>query len=493
MWDSVDDAHKRREIRYGNNIAVLFRALLHCKKFYGSDNLWSAISRGFNTSHTIARVTADILADARRAQRSKPARDVSETARAADEWIDFVDNQGPHLRVLSDPEVYKVADDFFKTQEKTLLNAARVPVNMRHPLNSRREGDEDANSSPRLPPTPLLKFEDRDVADRNPLMRATRKRSTSPPPSDRSPKTRRFNHDVQVAPQTESGIPRQQDQAHRIPPSSPRRPSHPQATPRAPPPTSLTWSKGDSTPSGQTFLEQQSSALKARIAKLEGQLAAAESKLGSPVATGPPVKLEEDIGGLKKDMATVTNVIGSMMDSMHAIADNLNLLQNDISGLSTQQKELTAAIPSQTSNIDALLQPVQTIADNVNILTKEVSELKKQTLEQQAGHAAAAPESNSKLEGLVQEQTSRIDRLAREMASMQAHMTSSLPRQTPQSLRQAMAAAERDLAHHLTTVEEFYHQLGTRGGSRAAIEQTADFLATLQQSVQSAQMGQQGY
>ncbi|KAK4132727.1 hypothetical protein BT67DRAFT_435439 [Trichocladium antarcticum] len=475
MWDTLEDAHKRREIRYGNNIAVLFRALVHCRNFYGSDSLWSAISRGFNTSHTIARVTAEILTEARRVQRSKPANKVSETARAADEWIDFIDRQGPHGRVLSDPEVYKVADDFFRTQEKTLVNAARVPTS-RHlpPINARgprqRDPDEDTHSSPCPPPTPMLKFEDREAADRNPLLRTARKRSISPSHSERSPKSKRVNHQNHAPAQPDSGTHRQRDQGSRAPSSSPRLSGQ------------------------QSSSEDQRAALRARIAKLEGQLAAAQSNLQPPTVTAPiAVQSSEDMDGLKQDMATATNVIGSMMDSMHAIADNLNMLQGDIAGLSAQQKELTAAILSEShsSNIDTLLQPIQTIASSVSSLTKEVAELKKQTLERQAAGAPSAAEPNSKLEELVQEQTSRLDKLAREMAGMQAQMTSSLPRQAPQNLRQAVAAAERDLTYHLTTVEDFYRRLGARGGSRTAIEQTADLLTALQQGVHSAQIGQQ--
>lgn len=185
LWDSVDDASKRREIRYGNNIAVLFRTLLACKRFWGQDSLWAAVARGFNTSPTIVRVTADILTNARRAQRSKPAREVSETARAADDWIDFLDSVGPYQRVLSDPEVYKVADAFLKSQEKKLVNAARVPLGPANPryslhLNTRALTEEKKSPSPRLPPTPSAKPEPPgDASEKNPLLlRATaRKRS----------------------------------------------------------------------------------------------------------------------------------------------------------------------------------------------------------------------------------------------------------------------------------------------------------------------------
>jgi hypothetical protein len=130
LWDDIDDASKKREIRYGNNICVLFRVLLHCKTFYNHSSLWSAIGKGFNTSPTVVRQTAEILTEARRLQRDKPSKDVSETARAADDWIEFLDNRGLQpTRFPAEPAiVYKAAEEFFRSQEKKLLNAAHVPV-----------------------------------------------------------------------------------------------------------------------------------------------------------------------------------------------------------------------------------------------------------------------------------------------------------------------------------------------------------------------------
>ena len=440
--------------------------------------------------------TAEILTEARRAYRAKPAKDVSATARAADDWIAFLDSRPSHPRVLSDPEVYKVADAFFKTQDKAFLNEAGVPIkrDSRYPqIKTSHLPPRGLDDDSRLPPTPAsLTFESRDAADRNPLLRATRKRSASPPPRDRSPKSRRYAHDTQVPAKTEER-PEQPGYLHTKPPTSPRWSSHSNPLKPEPPSSALVRDTKDTNgpASSRPPHIEDSSALKARIKSLEAKLAAAESKLKTPATTTPPTQLGEDMGGLKKDMATVTNVISTMMDSMHTIVDSLNLLQDDISGLSRQQAELTAALPAQTGKADtsSLLQPIQDIAHSVKVLTDEVHALKQRT-----SLAPSPPQpANSALEALLQEQNSRIDKLTHEMASMQAQMVTSLPRQQPQTLRQAMDAAERELSHHMATIQRFYHQLdGTRGGNRAVTERTADCLAMLQQTVQTAKMWQQG-
>ncbi|KAK4148971.1 hypothetical protein C8A00DRAFT_19283 [Chaetomidium leptoderma] len=490
LWDSVDAPNLRREIRYGNNIYVLFRALLHCRSFYGQSALWAAISRGFNTSPTIARVTAEILTDARRAHRGRPARDVSDTARAADDWIDFLDSRESHPRMLSDAEVYKAADEFFKTQEKQHVNAARVPINGRPQLPSStrqppRGPTGDAGTSPRFPPSswPIKRESPGGLS-------STRKRSASPPAGDRAanaPATREApNMPAQLAPQ----------------------PSAPLKREEAP------------NTSNQAATDEIA-ALKARTARLEKELAEAKNKLSSAQAnaipsnglpakptptTAPPSQLREDMGGLKKDMASATNAIGTMMESMHDIVDSLNSLQDETSGLCTQQKDLTSNLAQQqpqTQTLDTILPHLQTLTTTVNRLLTEVSDLKKAThqqppspppQQQQQQEAADRP-----LETLLHAQNTRIDKLFREIAGMRMGMTSSpgqpqppqqqQQQQQPQTLRQAIAAAERDLKYHLGTVQELYHR---GGASQAVTERTADLLAMLSEGLRAAQAGQGG-
>ncbi|GAB1317767.1 hypothetical protein MFIFM68171_07977 [Madurella fahalii] len=490
--DSVEDHSKRREIRYGNNIAVLFRALLHLKRFYGQDGLWPAIGRGFNTSQTVARTTADILTEARRAQRGKPAKDVSDTARAVDDWIDFLDSQRAHPRAPSDPELFKAAAAFFDQQEKKWLNAARVPTSLRNllPINSSRAppGVDEPIPSPHLPSTPIKPESPADSIDRHRLLWSTHKRPASPP-SDPSPKSRRLNHDVNGQSRTGSDSQRQQDQPTE---SSSRRPST-AAQPALQPtqPRALAGREDASQPS-RPLTNEEVSALRARVANLENELRAARKKQ-SASTTDPPGQAGEDINELRKDMDTATNAIGTMMESMHDIVDGFTSLQESVSALSKQQSELATALP-QTGKLDALLHPIQALTDSVRYLREEVAELKKESAGRHAALPSLTTQHNAEVKSLLQEQNARIDKLVQDMAHMQAHMSSSLPRQAPQNLRQALAAVERENKVHLEVIQGFYHKLdGSHAASRMVTERTADLLATLQRSVHIAQKGQQGY
>jgi len=522
MWDSIDDIQKRREIRYGNNIYVLFRALLHLRRFWGQDSLWSAVAKGFNTSGSVVRATAEALTEARRAQRVKKSRDVSDTARAADEWIDFVDSQPKGLRVLSDPEVYKVAEAFFKEQEKKHLNAARVPTDPRRSQAhlaaqyiqaAQMKEDEEVSPplsprlfSPLLPPEPMstVKQEQREeVKGVNPP-RGPRKRAASPALLlERSPKQRKFSMDER-APPTGPAAERQRPVPQSYRPqydAEPRRASRQEDSGHV----ETSASRKSYSSSEDIIL------LKARIASLEKELAEAKEKANSQphshanatqaqqpasqavvVATKP---LDETVSSLQSDMATVTNVVGTMMESMHVIVDSLNLLRDDITGLSGQQKELASAVAGVTSaatkegsvaaitngvsdgrEIEKLLGPIQTLVEGLATLRQEVAELKKQPPSQQPPSGSTAT-----LEALLHQQTAHIAKLSTQVNALQSRMQAqqALFTTPPQTLRQAFALAQLDLKKHKTVIEGFYSSMG-HNASRHTMEQTANLLGAIQ-------------
>ncbi|KAK4121961.1 hypothetical protein N657DRAFT_647471 [Parathielavia appendiculata] len=535
MWDSIDDPSKRREVRYANNIYVLFRALLHCKNFFGQENLWAAIARGFNTSVATAKTTAEILSAARRAHRGKPQSTVSDTARAADDWIDFVDSLGPVPRMLSDSNVYKVANAFFDSQEKKHVNAGGVPVNGRPARQAPREPREEPGTPHGRPPSPYVKTEmPRDSASTHRQPFSSHKRSPSPL-HDRSPKMRRFDHDARQKARAEPERHGALDELPMIQPtqSPPRRlstskPAQPVPQPSAPakreeasnssslpakqiPPASapsgpsrrdsISYStlptkpaQALSRPSAPQSREEslnsaKTGALKGEVASLEKQLAEAKSKPSAAPVADIPSQLTEYMGELKSSMASATNAIEVMMESMHHTVDNLNSCKDEVSGLSTQQQELAATVLqlNKDTNIklDTILQSMQTLASTIDTLRNEVSQLKDQA--PPATGTQAESTNTSQLRTLFQEQNTRMENFFREVqASLQAQVKPSQPQ--PQTLRQAMAAAERDLARHMGTIETFYH----RGGvSRAVTEQTADVLAALSEGLRAAKAGQE--
>jgi ABC-type transporter Mla subunit MlaD len=207
--------------------------------------------------------------------------------------------------------------------------------------------------------------------------------------------------------------------------------------------------------------------------------------------------------GLQTSMATATNAISTIMESMHHVVDGLHSTQDEVAGLSTQTKDLATTVAQftgdTTQKLDAVLQALQTATTTIDALRKEVSDLKTQT--PPPAPAPAQPDNqvtnnttttHLEIEKMIQAQNARMEKFFRDVqASLQAQaqQQSSVPQQqqqAPQTLRQALAVAERDLKRHMGTVETFYH----RGGvSRAVTERTADFLAALEQSVRAAQAG----
>ncbi|KAL2151180.1 hypothetical protein VTH82DRAFT_6278 [Thermothelomyces myriococcoides] len=509
MWDLVDDPKTRREIRYGNNICVLFRALLHCKDFYGPDSFWIAISQGFKTNATVVRATAETLTKARREQQSKSTDGDSDTVRAVDMWINFLDEPGRRDRSRSNPNVYRVSEDFFKDQEKRHVDAARVFTNS-------PERSSDGGNTPVQSPT--IQLGDPWVPDghdyRSPPFR--RKRSTSPEESA-SPKRRHIGthtrRNIGKQPENHSTP----DRSPTVQPTrSPPKVNQPQIAQTIQPAELVQPARSmPPTPKEESLLQAPASpeaddpsVLRARIASLEKQLEEAKNRqknsesLSSPSL---PNQLEEDMATLKKEMGTTTNAVSTMMESMHDVVDHLHSLQGEISVLATEQKRLIEALSHCTGtinestknssfNLDAILRPLQKLESMVNGLWDEVSELqKRQATASSSSPAGQITGNDSKqIETILQSHTTRLDKLSQQMAALQQaqqqqqQQQHSSSRPQPQSLRQAIVAAEGDLRHHLATVEAFYNR---GGASRGLTDIAADLLVRLNDAVKVARAG----
>jgi DNA repair exonuclease SbcCD ATPase subunit len=176
-----------------------------------------------------------------------------------------------------------------------------------------------------------------------------------------------------------------------------------------------------------------------------------------------------------------------MMDSMHEVADNLNAIKDDITGLRTQQN-----VPKQdisADNLSSILHAIQSLSKNFSRLRQEVTNLKNQA-PPPAPPVVAKPDNE--LRELVLEQSSRISKLASEMTRMQSQLGApASSASAPQSLRQALAAAEHDIRQHLHTVQTFYHRSG-KNINRQSAEKTADLIIALEQGLHCAQGGLQG-
>ncbi|KAK3689553.1 hypothetical protein B0T22DRAFT_376881 [Podospora appendiculata] len=516
-----DDIAKQREIKYGNNIYVLFRALLHCSPHYGEDGFWHAIALGFSGGADKVQEMVSTLSRARRIQRTKPAGVPSETARAVDDWNSFVDSFKPIPRKFADPSLNSIAQQFYKNMERKVVNAARIPrgPSFSNKFNSYRPSEpeeEEAMSrrsplppsaTPTLPPPPLpltattLIKAEKDIDSNNwdRLLGPGRKRSLSPPPPGpmASPRSKRPRQSTGDWPP-----PGQQDSHQPSPGSTSSGRFQP------PRPREERYTDESSGPSHQLSMEENS-VLRRKVASLENKKAELEGQLkGAAVIR----ELEREISGFRSGLKSMDSIMGTIMDSMQAIAETLDILKEDVSGLKARQASSKSETVGEVSDLksqsaqppppcpgvndtQSFFQPIQAIADSVKELRSEISDLKAQQQQQQQEQHKETPATvGPDLEGPIREQNDHIDRLAREMAQMRNSLAvSSATRPVPQNIRQAMAAAEQDLKHHRDIVQRFYDRMessGSYGVSRAVTENAADLFLALDQGLQFAQLGQ---
>ncbi|KAJ4410642.1 hypothetical protein N0V85_003928 [Neurospora sp. IMI 360204] len=132
------DQHAKQGLKYGNNVFVLFKALLYCGKYWGQESFWGAIARGFSAKPVYVEELTYMLMEARKIKiqrtRSLGHHHNSEVTRAVDEWMAFLDAHGPDLekvlrnRAVTDPRVYADADSFFKSMKGKNVNSNGIPM-----------------------------------------------------------------------------------------------------------------------------------------------------------------------------------------------------------------------------------------------------------------------------------------------------------------------------------------------------------------------------
>ena len=335
------DLEKKREVKYGNNIAAFYYVLLHLAKKSGGKlqtGFWHAIARGLNTRRELVEETERTLTKARKIQRPKPARDVSETARAVDEWIDYMAASDFKDSYYIDP--YKQSDiarDFLASLEGKLVNSAGVPLDSNiRPLGStsfRQSAPLDARSSRPSRQSPKLPVAQATSSTRStdaPILREprpARKRSASPMAAELSPQVKKAHHDSIGHQITLGREPLQQPAA-----SVPKEPGN------------QILAKDDSSSAShhqksrvthETLDPAQRPLDEGGAASYRtGGLTAKPPTSGGPTEESTAAKTPtSDVGKLGGEMKTMTSMMETMMDSMHAVADDLNALKEDIAVL----------------------------------------------------------------------------------------------------------------------------------------------------------------
>jgi len=532
-----NDQGKKREIKYGNNIAVLFRALYQCRHYYAhSENFWTAIATGWKTKAPVLEELVSKLTEARRLRRHENGREPSQTAQAADHWIDFLDSEASRLSRPhhADTRVFQVAKDFYDSMAYAMVNAARVPHGNSKPAQSLL--GSHWVQDPRSPP---IKSEDNTIQEEDwgRLLRYSRKRSASPI-SAQSPTSKRPHHETRepsrreeparpVQPVQNEPYKRQTSLHSLASPRMPRRESEhsnisakPQEKPNGTQSVSTCPQKPES--EGSSVLKEGPGL---DLAALENKLVETERQLKDTAAMS---QVNQVTGEIKEDLKSLKTITGSLAESMGMIADHVEVIREDLSVLKKQQdgeahsghpvpdqmetvltllRKATEDVASLKAGTDARLQQheqqqlqevtsatsnnelMQEIMSNVKTLMGDVSELKSQQTQAIPTPPAALQQQDIQvqMEGLFRDQNAHIERLTREMANMQGQMASlaAAGRSTnPQTLRQAMGLAEQDLKLHRDTIHRFYNRLDpSRGANLETTSKVADCLIAMDQTL----------
>ncbi|KAH8890205.1 hypothetical protein GQ53DRAFT_766271 [Thozetella sp. PMI_491] len=199
---------KQLEVKYGNNVATLFMAMVRFAPYRQKAGFWEAIGLGFGAGKEYLIEAVDILVRARRISRYRRAKHTAELLDVADEWIDIVDGRLPgptYDPTLANPDRLKArAREFYDDMEhRPLLNMARIPYTLasrKNPLplsitgRPQRPGTPSTSDSSMpgagavqgIDPTRISRLEDSSPTGNSLASRITRKRSLSPLPGIRS-------------------------------------------------------------------------------------------------------------------------------------------------------------------------------------------------------------------------------------------------------------------------------------------------------------------
>lgn len=122
-----------RDVRYGNNVTLLFRVCYYCSAFYGHPDYWSTIGRGFHARSHVVQDLAETLIRARKAfLRRHGFREKTAATAACDSWITYVEGRGSRtdsFRANGDALNAKAASYFEGAQNRHIQdNSACVPT-----------------------------------------------------------------------------------------------------------------------------------------------------------------------------------------------------------------------------------------------------------------------------------------------------------------------------------------------------------------------------
>lgn len=124
---AAEDQRRRerrlQEVRYGNNITLLFKACYAFREFHRSGDLWKAISRVYGVGPEVVKSVVDLFVEARAIflENYHPGSGTAWVRTTATHWIDqwvlFIDGRD-RQRLPSVSDVFAGVKDFFRQEEQ---------------------------------------------------------------------------------------------------------------------------------------------------------------------------------------------------------------------------------------------------------------------------------------------------------------------------------------------------------------------------------------
>lgn len=163
----ASERHNRRErrlqeVRYGNNITLLFEACCSVRAVYGSISFWNALSRIFNLGSEVTESVVNLFVEARAVylRNHPPANDTIPLLTTATYWVDkwasFLNKQVLAKPPPPDFDVFVAVDAFFTNHRGRNGDLARIlsvqsdvdPSTQSHAVRKRSPSPSALESAP---------------------------------------------------------------------------------------------------------------------------------------------------------------------------------------------------------------------------------------------------------------------------------------------------------------------------------------------------------
>lgn len=179
-----------REVRYGNNITLLFRACSACRRYLDSPDYWAAVGSGFAATADQVRHVVDIIVRARKIylDHSVDAGPRSATTAAVDQWIYNLEHRitDNAYRPTANRSVFEATSKYYADAKTKFLQVDSANMLLKPLVDEPRKGRKRSPSPTFTGPSRSAKRRPSETSfERRPLSLATASLPLPSPNSNR--------------------------------------------------------------------------------------------------------------------------------------------------------------------------------------------------------------------------------------------------------------------------------------------------------------------